>query len=68
MIDEILEFIVSILADLIPNTVWKIIFFLAGIVTTAIGAAMINESTRVGSALILVGTLLMVISLVLFYR
>lgn len=68
MIDEILEFTVDLLVELVPNTIWKIILLLVGVVTAAIGATLINESTQVGGTLMILGTVLTIISLLLLYR
>jgi uncharacterized membrane protein YgdD (TMEM256/DUF423 family) len=68
MIDDIFEFIFDILLELVPNAVWKVLLSVIGIVMTAVGAAQIAESTRIGVALIVVGTFLFVGSLVSLYR
>jgi len=68
MIDEILEFAINILLESVPNTVWKFIFSLVGVVMTVIGASIITESTQIGSVLVVVGTVLIVVSLLSVYR
>lgn len=68
MIDDIFGFIIELLLELVPNAVWKVLLSAVGIVMTAVGAMKITESTRIGSALILVGTLLFVGSIVSLYR
>jgi uncharacterized membrane protein YgdD (TMEM256/DUF423 family) len=68
MIDDIFGFIIELLLELVPNAVWKVLLSVVGIVMTAVGAMKITESTRIGSALILVGTLLFVGSIVSLYR
>ncbi|WP_143420526.1 hypothetical protein [Halorubrum sp. Ib24] len=68
MIDEILEFAVDILLEFIPNAVWKFLLFLAGTATAAVGWSMINNSTQAGGALIVVGVVMAIGSLVSLYR
>jgi FtsH-binding integral membrane protein len=68
MIDEILEFAINILLESVPNTVWKFIFSLVGVVMTVIGASIITESTQIGSVLVVVGTVLIIVSLLSVYR
>jgi len=68
MIDDVLRFIIDILLELVPNTVWKLILSLVGVVMTVIGASMITESTQLGGGLIVVGTILIIIPLLSLYR
>jgi len=68
MIDDVLRFIIDILLELVPNTVWKLILSLVGVVMTVIGASMITESTQLGGGLIVVGTVLVIIPLLSLYR
>jgi len=68
MIDELLEFIIDILLELVPNIVWKFILSLVGIVMTVIGASMITESTQLGGVLTVVGTVLIIVPLLSLYR
>lgn len=68
MIDEIFEFIFDMLLELVPNVVWKILLLVIGVVMTAVGATIITDSTRIGVALIAVGTFLFVGSIVSLYR
>lgn len=68
MIDDIFEFIFELLLELIPNAVWKILLSVVGIAMTAVGVTKITESTRIGAALIAVGTFLFIGSLLSLYR
>ncbi|WP_324760937.1 hypothetical protein [Haloarcula montana] len=68
MIDEILGFIFDVLLELVPAVVWKFLFLLIGIIMTVIGVTVLEESTQTGGALIVVGTLSMIGSLVSLYR
>jgi uncharacterized membrane protein YgdD (TMEM256/DUF423 family) len=68
MIDDILEFIFELLLELVPNAVWKVLLSVIGISMTVVGATRITESTRIGAALIVVGTFLFVGSIVSLYR
>ena len=68
MIDDIFEFIFELLLELVPNAVWKILLSVVGIAMTVVGATKVTESTRLGAALILVGTFLFVVSIVSLYR
>jgi uncharacterized membrane protein YgdD (TMEM256/DUF423 family) len=68
MIDDIFEFIFELLLELIPNAVWKILLSVVGIAMTVVGGTKITESTRLGAALIVVGTFLFVGSLISLYR
>lgn len=68
MIDDILESIFELLLELVPNAVWKVLLSVVGIVMTVVGATKITESTRIGAALIVIGTFLFVGSIVSLYR
>lgn len=60
MIDEILGFVVDILLEFIPNSVWKLLLFLTGLAMTVIGTSIISESAQTGGALIIVGGVLII--------
>lgn len=68
MIDDIVEIILDILVEFIPNIVWKLLFVVIGIVATAVGITIVNESPQTGGALIIVGVVLLGGSLVSLYR
>ena len=68
MIDDILEFIFELLLELVPNAVWKVLLSVVGIAMTVVGATNSTESTRIGAALIAVGTFLFIGSLLSLYR
>jgi len=68
MIDDILESIFELLLELVPNAVWKVLLSVVGILMTVVGATKITESTRIGAALIVIGTFLFVGSIVSLYR
>ena len=68
MIDEIFEFLFELLLELVPNAVWKVLLSVVGIAMTVVGATKITESTRIGAALIVVGTVLFIGSLTSLYR
>lgn len=68
MIDDIFEFVVEILLELVPSVVWKILLFVIGIMIIAIGATMLGESPLTGGALLVVGMLLGLGSLVSLLR
>lgn len=55
MIDDVFEFGIELLLDLLPNSVWKILLVVVGIAITAFGVTMLGESTPVGGVLIIVG-------------
>lgn len=64
MIDEILGFVVDIFLEFIPNFVWKLLLFLIGLAIIVIGTSIISESAQTGGALIVVGGVLIIASLV----
>ncbi|QWC18449.1 hypothetical protein [Halorubrum sp. 2020YC2] len=68
MIDDIFEFIFQMLLELVPNAVWKVLLAVIGTVMAAVGTTVITDSTRTGAALLLVGAVLSVGSLVSLYR
>jgi uncharacterized membrane protein YgdD (TMEM256/DUF423 family) len=68
MFDDIFEFIFGLLLELVPNVIWKVLLSMVGIAMTVFGATKITESTRLGAALIVVGTFLFVGSLLSLYR
>lgn len=68
MIDDIFEFCIDLVIDVIPNIVWKLLFLVIGIGITAIGVTIFNESTQTGSALIIAGIVLLTGSLISLLR
>ena len=60
MIDDILAFVFDIVLDFVPTIVWKLLLFVIGIVLTAVGVTLLDNSPQTGSALILVGMVLLV--------
>lgn len=68
MIDDIFESIVSIVIEFVPAIVWKLLFFVIGVVMTAVGVTMLKGSSQTGSVLIAVGMVLLVGSLVSLAR
>ena len=60
MIDDIFEFIFDIVLEFIPTIVWKLLLFVIGIVLTAVGVTLFDTSPQRGSALIVVGVVLLV--------
>ena len=59
MIDDIFEFIFDIIIEFVPTIVWKLLLFVIGIVMTAVGVTLLDNSPQTGSALIVVGVLLL---------
>lgn len=68
MIDEILELLLDIVVEFIPNSVWKVLSFVIGAVATATGIIMFTESPLAGGVLIVVGMLLLVWPIISWYR
>jgi hypothetical protein len=68
MIDEILELLLDVVVEFIPNSIYKIFVFVIGAVATAVGVLMINESLWTGGALITVGLFLLAGSVISWYR
>lgn len=68
MIDEILELLLDIVVEFIPNSVWKILVFVIGAVATAAGVIMIDESLWTGGALITVGLFLLAGSVISWFQ
>ena len=60
MIDDILAFVFEIVLDLVPTIVWKLLLFVIGIVLTAVGVTLLDNSPQTGSALLVVGMVLLV--------
>ena len=59
MIDEILELILDVVIEFIPNSVWRVLAFVLGVVITAAGLITFNESALTGGLLIAVGMFLL---------
>jgi len=59
MIDEILELVLDVVLEFIPNIVWKVLAFVLGVVITAAGLITFNESALTGGLLIAVGMFLL---------
>jgi len=59
MIDDIFEFIFDMIIEFVPTIVWKLLLFVIGIVMTAVGVTILDKSPQTGSALIVVGVLLL---------
>ena len=68
MIDEIVELLLDVIVEFIPNSVWKILAFVVGAVATTAGVLMIDESLWAGGALIITGLLLLAGSVVSWIR
>jgi hypothetical protein len=68
MIDEILELLLDVVVEFIPNSVWKILVFVTGAVATAAGVLMIDESLWTSGALITAGLFLLAGSVISWYR
>jgi len=60
MIDDIFAFVFDIVLEFVPTIVWKLLLFVIGIVLTAVGVTLLDNSSRTGSALIVVGVVLLV--------
>jgi hypothetical protein len=60
MIDDIFEFAFDIVLEFVPTIVWKLLLFVLGIVMTAVGVTLLDNSPQTGSALIVVGVVLLV--------
>lgn len=59
MIDEILELVLDVVLEFIPNSVWKVLAFVLGVVIMAAGLITFNESSWTGGVLIAVGMFLL---------
>jgi len=68
MIDEIVELLLDVIVEFIPNSVWKILAFVIGAVATTAGVLMIDESLWTGGALITVGLFLLAGSVISWFR
>jgi hypothetical protein len=60
MIDDIFGFVFDIVLEFVPTVVWKLLLFVIGIVMTAVGVTLLDNSPQTGSALIVVGVVLLV--------
>jgi hypothetical protein len=60
MIDDIFGFVFEIVLEFVPTIVWKLLLFVIGIVLTAVGLTLLDESPQIGRALIVVGVVLLV--------
>ncbi|ESS03044.1 MAG: hypothetical protein A07HR67_02553 [uncultured archaeon A07HR67] len=60
MLDAIVDLIFDVILGLVPDVVLKIVCFVIGAASTAVGATMIGESTQIGGILIAVGVFLMI--------
>lgn len=68
MIDEIVELLLDVIVEFIPNSVWKILAFVIGAVATTAGVLIIDESLWAGGALITVGLFLLAGSVISWFR
>jgi hypothetical protein len=68
MIDDVLAFVFDIVVEFVPTIVWKLLLFVIGIVVTAVGVTLLDNSPQTGSALIIVGIVLLVGLLVSLVR
>ncbi|SDY14356.1 hypothetical protein [Halobellus clavatus] len=68
MIDDIFAFVFDIVLEFVPTVVWKLLLFVIGIVMTAVGVTLLDNSPQTGSALIVVGVVLLVGLLVSLVR
>jgi len=59
MIDEIFELGLDIVVEFVPNSVWRVLAFVAGVVIMAAGLITFNESAWTGGLLIAVGMCLL---------
>jgi hypothetical protein len=60
MLDDIFAFVFDIVLEFVPTIIWKLLLFVLGIVLTAIGVTLLDNSPQTGSALIVVGVVLLV--------
>jgi hypothetical protein len=60
MIDDIFGLVFDIALEFVPTIVWKLLLFVLGIVMTAVGVTLLDTSPQIGSALIVVGVVLLV--------
>ena len=60
MIDDIFGLVFDIVLEFVPTIVWKLLLFVIGIVLTAVGVTLLDNSPQMGSALIVVGVVLLV--------
>jgi hypothetical protein len=59
MIDEILELVLDVVIEVIPNSVWRVLAFVLGVVVMAAGLITFNQSSLTGGVLIAVGMFLL---------
>jgi hypothetical protein len=59
MLDEVFELVLDIVVEFIPNSVWRILAFMLGVVMMAAGVITFNESAWTGGLLIAVGIILL---------
>lgn len=68
MIDDIFGLVFDVVLEFVPTIVWKLLLFVTGVVLTAVGVTLLDNSPQTGSALIIVGVVLLVGSLVSLAR
>lgn len=68
MIDDLFELLLDVAVELIPNSVWKFLTFVVGIVSIGAGVMPFNKSTRTSGVLVLVGITLLAGSVMSWYR
>jgi len=59
MIDDLFELLFDVTVELIPNSVWKLLAFIIGIVSIGAGVMLFNQSTRTGGVMVLIGITLL---------
>ncbi|MBB6645752.1 hypothetical protein [Halobellus ruber] len=60
MIDDIFAFVFDIVLEFVPTIVWKLLLFVLGIVLTAVGVTLLDNSPQTGSILIVVGVVVLI--------
>lgn len=60
MIDDIFAFVFDIVLEFVPTIVWKLLLFVLGIVLTAVGVTLLDNSPQTGSLLIIVGVVVLI--------
>lgn len=68
MIDDTFGLIFDIVVEFVPTIVWKLLLFVIGMVMTAAGVTMFDESAQAGNVLIAVGVVLLVGTLLSLVR
>lgn len=68
MIDDLFELLLDVAVELIPNSVWKLLAFILGIVLIGAGVMLFNQSTSTGGVLVLVGITSLGSSVISWYR